>query len=245
MLLVSRLARNHYHQLGVGFRATQEEIKVAFRELAKRFHPDQNPGNKESEKRFMAIKKSYDYLSDRVKRAEYDRDLIQSGEARWINGRKNSDSMHDQPADDSGESGGTLSRNQLIVMYGVMIGLPFFASLLRRSDGSEFRRAGSRPASPVEFWTQTSPVPEISPRDELVRAFYNPVTQRWERLEEGVNAPSPYALFQHMIRERRGAYMRQGTSIPVPPKDGVELQVGEVPSRIVMGGVDYSASRQQ
>lgn len=245
MLHVSRLSRNHYQQLGIGFRATQDDIKVAFRELAKKYHPDQNPDNEEADKKFMAIKKSYDFLSDKVKRAEYDRDLIRSGEARRIGARKIE--VVDESDDSSNETNHTLSRNQLIGLYAVMIGLPFFASLARRS-GSPDTDLGPQntPVGRIEFWSQSPALPDISPRDELVRAFYNPVTQRWERLDEGVNPPSPYALFQSMVKERRGAYMRQGTSIPVPPKTGVELLVSEVPIRITMeGSTDYSSHRQQ
>lgn len=242
MLHVSRSVRNHYQQLGVGFRASQDEIKAAFRELAKKYHPDQNPENKDAEKKFMTIKKSYDFLSNKVKRAEYDRELIKSGEARWIYARKDDEGSPDSSSDP--ESNDNLTRNQLIGLYGVMIGLPFLVSLMRRPSPTQ----NSTPApqkSPSEFWTQSPPLIDISPRDELVRAFFNPMSQRWERLDEGVDPPSPYVLFQHMIKTRRGAYMREFTSTPIPPRTGIELQVSEVPARIISNeSIDYNTDSQ-
>ncbi|RMG04329.1 MAG: molecular chaperone DnaJ [Nitrospirae bacterium] len=65
--------RDYYDILGVKRDASQEEIKKAFRKLARKYHPDLNPGNKEAEKRFKEINEAYDVLGDPKKRAEYDR----------------------------------------------------------------------------------------------------------------------------------------------------------------------------
>lgn len=61
-----------YAILGVGRTATTEEIKKAYRKLARRYHPDVNPGNKEAEERFKAISEAHDILSDPEKRKIYD-----------------------------------------------------------------------------------------------------------------------------------------------------------------------------
>lgn len=65
--------RDYYEVLGVSKSASQEEIKKAYRKLALKYHPDQNPGNKEAEEKFKEITEAYSVLSDEQKRAQYDR----------------------------------------------------------------------------------------------------------------------------------------------------------------------------
>jgi molecular chaperone DnaJ len=76
--------RDYYATLGVGEGATDKEITRAYRRLAKRYHPDANPGNAEAEERFKEISAAYDVLSDPEKRKEYDevRRLVASGAFR-------------------------------------------------------------------------------------------------------------------------------------------------------------------
>jgi len=61
-----------YKVLGVARDASADEIKKAYRKLARRFHPDVNPGNAEAEKRFKDIQEAYGILSDTEKRQQYD-----------------------------------------------------------------------------------------------------------------------------------------------------------------------------
>ena len=62
--------------LGVAKEASEGEIKSAYRKLAKKLHPDVNPGNKEVEQKFKEITAAYDMLSDKEKRGKYDRGEI-------------------------------------------------------------------------------------------------------------------------------------------------------------------------
>ncbi len=64
--------RDLYEVLGVARGATQDEIKKAYRRLARRYHPDVNPGKKDAEKRFREIQEAYAVLSDAAKRQQYD-----------------------------------------------------------------------------------------------------------------------------------------------------------------------------
>ena len=64
--------RDYYETLGVGRDASQDEIKKAFRQLARKYHPDLNKGSKEAEARFKEVNEAYQVLGDPQKRTEYD-----------------------------------------------------------------------------------------------------------------------------------------------------------------------------
>jgi molecular chaperone DnaJ len=65
--------RDYYQVLGVARNASEEEIKRAYRELAKKYHPDRNPGDEEAAQKFKEITEAYEVLCDPEKRARYDR----------------------------------------------------------------------------------------------------------------------------------------------------------------------------
>jgi molecular chaperone DnaJ len=64
--------RDYYDVLGVSRNASADELKKAYRSLAKKLHPDQNPGDKEAEQRFKELNEAYDALKDEQSRAAYD-----------------------------------------------------------------------------------------------------------------------------------------------------------------------------
>jgi curved DNA-binding protein len=67
------MARDYYDVLGVKRGAAENEIRQAYRKLARQYHPDRNPGDKQAEARFKEVQEAYDVLSDKTKRSQYDR----------------------------------------------------------------------------------------------------------------------------------------------------------------------------
>src|SRR5581483_432849 len=63
---------DYYKTLGVGKDASEDEIKKAYRKLARKYHPDRNPGDQEAEEKFKEISAAHDVLADPEKRKEYD-----------------------------------------------------------------------------------------------------------------------------------------------------------------------------
>src|SRR5258705_133781 len=64
--------QDYYELLGVPRKATAKDIRTAFRKLARRYHPDLNPGDKSAEEKFKQLQEAYDVLSDTKKRQMYD-----------------------------------------------------------------------------------------------------------------------------------------------------------------------------
>ena len=73
--------KDYYKILGVDRKASDDEIRKAYRKLAKQYHPDYNPNNKQAEDRFKEINEAYEVLSDSKKRSHYDR--LGSDYSQW------------------------------------------------------------------------------------------------------------------------------------------------------------------
>jgi curved DNA-binding protein len=73
--------KDYYQILGVDRKASEEDIRKAYRDLAKQYHPDRNPNDKQAEERFKEINEAYQVLSDSKKRSLYDR--VGSDYSNW------------------------------------------------------------------------------------------------------------------------------------------------------------------
>ena len=67
------MAKDFYETLGVSRTSDQKQIRQAYRKLARKLHPDVNPGDKTAESRFKEVNAAYEVLSDAEKRKKYDR----------------------------------------------------------------------------------------------------------------------------------------------------------------------------
>jgi molecular chaperone DnaJ len=72
MPMASTTKSDYYELLGVSRKATAKDIRAAFRKLARKYHPDLNPGDKAAEEKFKQLQEAYDILSDTKKRQMYD-----------------------------------------------------------------------------------------------------------------------------------------------------------------------------
>lgn len=93
--------RTPYEILGVKANASEDDIRKAFRKLAKRWHPDLNPSDKQAEARFKEANAAYDLLSDPVKRARYDKGEIDAeGRETFAHAYANAHGARAQPGAD-------------------------------------------------------------------------------------------------------------------------------------------------
>lgn len=139
--------KDYYKVLGVGKEATADDIKKAFRKLARKHHPDVNPGDKKAEERFKEINEAYEVLSDPDKRKKYDT-LGPNWQEQFgpqFNRRTYTNAYRSSPLDYESNSGFS----------------DFFEALFGRSGGSGMRgqdmyrkRVGDNIEQPVEVTIQ-------------------------------------------------------------------------------------------
>ena len=127
--------KDYYKILGVDRKATDDDIRKAYRKLAKQYHPDYNPNNKKAEDTFKEINEAYEVLSDAKKRSHYDR--LGSDYSQWQRRGNPGDFNWDQYG---GAPGGTrVNMDDLNEMFGGGGFSDFFQSI--------FGTGGARPSA--------------------------------------------------------------------------------------------------
>jgi DnaJ-class molecular chaperone len=111
-----------YEILGVKKTATADEIRAAYRKLAKKHHPDLNPGKKEAEEKFKAISAANDILSDPEKRARFDAGEIDASGAEKPQARQYYRDFADQPAGGKYSAGPNFDPDDLSGIFGDIFG---------------------------------------------------------------------------------------------------------------------------
>jgi curved DNA-binding protein len=147
--------RDYYQILNVSKTASQDEIKKAYRKLAREYHPDVNPDDPNAEEKFKDINEAYQVLSDQEKRDKYDRFGSQWKQYQQTGGRAEDFDWSQWAA--QGQRGGTqyrtVSQEEFEQMFGGGLGgfSDFFETLFGGMSGA---RAGRRSAAPPAYQRQ-------------------------------------------------------------------------------------------
>ena len=118
------MAEDPYKELGVSRGATADELRKAFRKLAKQYHPDANPGNKSAEERFKRVSGAFDLLGDPDKRKKFDAGEIDADGRETVRGFQGGGSPFGQsgPGGGGGFRGAEFEGADLSDIFGEMFG---------------------------------------------------------------------------------------------------------------------------
>lgn len=146
--------KDYYKTLGVSRTATADEIKKEFRKMAKKFHPDKNPGNAQAEKKFKEVNEAYEVLSDPEKRKQYDQ-FGENYKQYQQGGGANADDFFRQYQ--QGRGGGTYTQGNYEDIFGGAGGgggfSDFFQNLFGGAGGSRQYGGGRTRAQQGQDYT--------------------------------------------------------------------------------------------
>ena len=133
--------KDYYKVLGVDRKASDDEIRKAYRKLAKQYHPDYNPKDRQAEERFKEINEAYEVLSDAKKRAHYDR--LGSDFSQWQ--RRGNPGDFDWGQYGSFPGGARVNMEDLNEMFGGAGGIGGFSDFFQTIFGMGGARGATRP----------------------------------------------------------------------------------------------------
>ena len=176
--------RDYYEVLGVDKSASEDEIKRAYKKMARKYHPDLNPDNKEAEEKFKEVNEAYEVLSDSDKKARYD----QFGFAGV-------DSNYGAGAGGGAYGAGGFDFGDLGDIFGSFFGGGFGSAQRRNPNALRRRPSAARKRS---AWTAmrparsvTAPAVPTAPRPRSARTATAPVRCRCGGRHPWVCSPQP------------------------------------------------------
>jgi len=228
--------RTYYTVLGVKQTATHEEIRKAYLKKAKELHPDRNQDDPEAQQKFQEVQEAYNIVSDHVRRGMYDRNLVfndpvyaqKGGLTEETDWRERWRNETDEEREKRRERYRRYAKGEradippLAKWYGIgwvcwivfcyagawilCIYLPKLCGYEDLEHFTDFDSADSQRGVP------------------LVRAFHNPLSNRWEIIPEGFDAPTPYALVTYWRKQNPGEFVdfnsvpKQGLTVLKVPR---------------------------
>ncbi len=132
--------KNYYKILGVSESSNKDEIKKAFRNLAKKYHPDKNKDNPDAIEMFQQINEAYEILSNESSREEYDKKLNQNSSNRQKNESKNNSEKSQAKTKENFNKGDAL--NDLNQYFESFFG---FKASINDVDGSKIKKDSKNP----------------------------------------------------------------------------------------------------
>ena len=197
--------KDYYEILGVSPDADAKTIKQTYRKLARQYHPDVNPGNKEAEEKFKTINEAYQALSNPEQRKKYDE--VRAQYQRWQQSGK-------QPRDFNWQNWAAQPGQEANVQYGTpedfedMFGgespfSDFFSTIFGQAQGRS-RPSGPRKGQDVEAVVDLS----------LEEAYHGGI--RTLRLEIGVSRPASHRVFEQVSRVRLAGQGEPGEMVARP-----------------------------
>ncbi len=188
--------QDYYKTLGVERTASEKEIKSAYRKLARKHHPDVNPGNKEAEKRFKEINEAYQVLGDKEKRKKYD----ELG-ADWEHGTAEEDLRRRYAAGRGGAPGGGF---RSAGAGGGEDFSDFFSSFFGGGGGARRGRSGFGPYDTYGFAPQEEKAPDLEAETQIPLAEAARGTKRRLELAAQDDCPACKGTGMIMQEERKG-----------------------------------------